>query len=66
MDRPVAAPAVATPTASLPALLKATAVPMTLAAGVWAQAPVMHRSLKAPADTTPQNLAALPVAGLGH
>ena len=48
--------AFATPTASLPALPEATAVPMTLAVGAWAQAPVMHRSLAAPADTTPQNV----------
>ena len=58
--------AFATPTASLPALPEATAVPMTLGAGAWAQAQVMHRSLAAPADTIPQNLSAFPVAGLGH
>ena len=37
MDRSLAAPAVATPTASLPTISVATAVPMTSAVGAWAQ-----------------------------
>ena len=42
---------VATLTVSPPALPKAAAVPMWLAAEARARAPVMHRSLSAPADT---------------
>ena len=56
--------AVATPTASPPGSPEAAAGAMRLVAGARAQATVMRRSLPAPGDTAPRNLAALPVEGL--